>query len=278
MMDSSAGRRTWSRRTSSWGARVVHRQRDHTRPSARLLGFLLLATPSLGPSGCLLDPLKIGPGDELSDEADEATDLLDESDESSSSSSSSSDSDSADGSTSSSDASSSEGDPSDTSTDSSSDSTGDTGEPTCGPQGSLPEASCETLLGHYWDGESCLPLYGCDCGPDCPPLFDSAVDCWSAYLPCGPSPCAGLDEATCLADSLCAPHYGRPLLLDIDTVCAAPQVYAGCGLAIPCANGSYYACAVQDPDAVHLFAQLCLPEWDWFECDPPTLDPILDCP
>ena len=80
-MDSSAGRRTWSRSTSSWGARVVHRQRDQARPSARPLGFLLLAiTLSAGPSGCLLDPLKIGPGDELSDEAD---DLVDESDASS---------------------------------------------------------------------------------------------------------------------------------------------------------------------------------------------------
>ncbi len=274
-MDSSAGRRTWSRSTSSWGARVVHRQRDQARPSARPLGFLLLAiTLSAGPSGCLLDPLKIGPGDELSDEAD---DLLDESD-----ASSTGPSDTGEGSSDTGEGSSSEGDPSDSSSsdDTTSDTTtGDTGEPTCGPQGALPEDACESLLGYYWDGGTCLALYGCGCGPECPPLFETAVDCWYAYLSCGPTPCAGLDEAGCLADPLCAPHYARPLMLDIDAVfCAAPQVYAGCGLAIPCANGTQYACAVQDPDAVHLFAQLCLPEWDWFECDPPTLEPIPDCP
>jgi hypothetical protein len=250
----------------------VHRQRDRTRPSARQLASWLAITLSAGASGCLLDPLKIGPGEDLSDDT---SDLLDESSASTSATGST-----GAGEDSSSEGSSSEGSSSESDVDTSSDdSSSDTGDPTCGPQGALPEGACETLLGFYWDGASCLPLHGCGCAPDCPPLFETAVDCWYAYLSCGPSPCAGLDEAGCLADPLCAPHYARPLLLDIDAVvCAAPQVYAGCGLALPCANGTQYACAVQDPDAVHLFAQLCLPEWDWFECDPPTLEPIPDCP
>jgi hypothetical protein len=253
----------------------VHRQRDRTRPSARQLVSLLALT--LSTSSCLLDPLKIGPGDELSDDA---SDLLDESGASASTSSSTGPSDeSSEGSSSEGSSSEADADASGSDESSSDESSSDTGEPTCGPQGALPEDACESLLGFYWDGASCLPLFGCGCGPECPPLFETAVDCWSAYLSCGPSPCAGLDEAGCLADPLCTPHYARPLVLDIDAAfCAAPPVYAGCGLAIPCANGSQYACAVQDPDAVHLFTELCLPEWDWFECDPPTLEPIPDCP
>lgn len=264
---SSAGRRMRrSRCTSSWGARVVQRQRDD-RPSARQLELSLLA--ALGLTGCLLDPLKIGPGDELSDDASSSLDdaSLESSgstDEAESSESSSSDTDT------------SETDASDT--DTSETDTSDTGEPTCGPQGALPEGACETLLGYYWDGATCLALHGCGCNPECPPLFATAVECWQAYLSCGPSPCAGRDEAGCMADTLCSPRYARPLALDIDTTCVAAPIYAGCGLAIPCANAITYACSVQQPDAVHQFADPCLPEWDWFPCDPPAPDPIPDCP
>lgn len=260
-MSSSAGRRTSvSRRATSWGAFVARAQRC---PSARNLELALAA--ALIMPGCLLEPLAIGPGDELSDDLSSSGEV-----DSSSASSESTDSESTD----------SESSSSESTESSESDTTSETGDPPdpCGPQGALPEDGCETLLGYYWDGATCLALNGCGCGDDCPPLFESPVDCWLAYQICGPSPCAGLDEPSCMADPLCAARHARPVALDIDMMCLAPPIYAGCGLNTFCAATTTYACHVLDPDAAHQFANACLPEFDWFPCEPPQADPIPDCP
>jgi hypothetical protein len=270
---SSAGRRTGvAGRAASWGARCRQSPR---RPSARRLDLALCFT--LAAPGCLLDPLKIGPGDEFSDDGSSSIDADGESTESgeseSDSSSSESDSSSSDEST------ASESDTSESDTSESDTSETDTGDDSCGPQGALPEQLCETFLGYYWDGTACVSLSGCPCDADCPPLFESPVDCWLAYQSCGPSPCAGIDEASCMADELCMPRYARPLALDIDTVCVAPQsIYAGCGLATTCAQVLTWACHVLDPAEPHQFGSACLPEFDWFPCEPPQPDPIPDCP
>jgi hypothetical protein len=272
-MHSSAGRRTrGAERAASRGARFAQ---GCTRPSARQLDLVLAGTLVLAP-GCLLDPLKIGPGDEFSDDESSSIDGDAESDASSGESdesSSSSESESDESST------SDESDTSESDTDESDTTESDGGDDSCGPQGALPEATCETFLGWYWDGETCLELSGCPCDGNCPPLFDSPVDCWLAYQSCGPSPCAGIDEASCLADELCSPRYARPLAMDIDTVCVLPEpIYAGCGLNTSCAAMISYACHVLDPDAPHQFSSSCLPEFDWFPCAAPDPEPIPDCP
>lgn len=82
-----------------------------------------------------------------------------------------------------------------------------------------------------------------------------------------------------MADDLCAARYAHPLTLDIDMVCALPEsIYAGCSLATSCAAVLTYACPVLDPDSAHQFTSSCLPEFDWFPCEPPQADPIPDCP
>ncbi|MFV8749150.1 hypothetical protein ACNOYE_01220 [Nannocystaceae bacterium ST9] len=241
----------------------MRRQRD-SRPSARHFAGRLASLVLVAASGCLLDPLKIGPGDEFSDEGESGS-LASDTDVGSESLGLDADSESSDS-----------GSTTDDAADSS-DST-DTGTDECAPQGALPEDSCETLLGFYWDGGTCLALSGCSCGGECPPLFPTDVECWLAHLSCGPSPCAGIDEGSCLLDDRCTPRYARPLLLDIDTTCASSPIYAGCGLATVCAMGSTYACPDQDPTAVHQFADVCLPEIGWTLCNPPQPAPIADCP
>jgi hypothetical protein len=276
---SSAGRRaSVAERARGWGARFA--RSCLRRPSARDLDLGLVLALAAAP-GCLLDPLKIGPGDEFSDDGSSSTEAesdssSSESESSSSSSESESSSDESESDTTTSESDTSESDTSETETETSET---DTGDDSCGPQGALPEDACETILGYYWDGGACVALEGCSCDDDCPLLFEAPVDCWLANQACGPSPCAGLDEASCLVDELCAARYARPLALDIDVVCVgAESIYAGCGLATSCAAVVSYACPVLDPDDAHQFASACLPELDWLPCDPPQLDPIPDCP
>lgn len=226
-------------------------QGEGRSPSARKLASLVALALAL--PGCLLDPLHIGPGDELSgDESGVADSLGDSSGDSSST-----------------------GDES--SSGSESDSSTGIGEP-CGIEGALPPSICETFLGYYWDGADCVGLSGCSCNANCPELFETAVDCWLAHLVCGPSPCAGLDEPSCLANDLCAAHYAQPIGLDVQTACLEPAVYAGCGLALPCGDSTTYACHVLEPSVPFSFANACLPEFDWFACDPPPNEPLVECP
>ncbi len=259
-MQERAGRRTiMAPGDLGWGARFAQAAASgRGRSSARQFRFSLgLVLGLAASSGCLLEPLSLGPGDEFSD------DQSDSSGESSSAESSSAES------------STSEADTGESDTGES-----DTGDHTCDPQGPTPEGACETLLGYYWDGVSCQPLSGCSCGGACPPIHATPVECWLAYSSCGPSPCAGTDEPSCLASEICLPRYARPLGLDPNTdgICLSDPIYAGCGLATGCDDGLGYGCPEQDPAAAHQFSDSCLPEAGWIVCDPPQAEPIPDCP
>ncbi len=258
----------WSGTGGRWQlGGALHVRRSQPTLRAALLGLAICASSSS--SACLLDPLAIGPGHEVSGDLDESGDeLVDDGSSTSEGDGDGDPSETGDG----------DGEPTTDETDATDET--DTGSDPCTPQGAEGQGACESLLGYAWTGNNCEPLYGCACeGTDCPEVFEDPAACWAEHLYCGPSPCAGLDEASCTASNLlCAPRTARPIVMVIDQACIVVEpAFVGCGLALPCDQVISYGCMLGQPDTPYEFPSTCLPEEGWEACEPPpnVIDP---CP
>ncbi len=105
--------------------------------------------------------------------------------------------------------------------------------------GAVDFGDCATPLGWIFDGDGCVALDGCDCGPHCNAIFASASECGNS--------CAAAGE--CRSDLFIGKGLARGAPFGVGTGCDEVDICGGPSVAITeilpnanCGDRPYYPC------------------------------------
>lgn len=87
--------------------------------------------------------------------------------------------------------------------------------------------------------------------------------------------CYGRDARGCMANGLCMPIVGAPILMPDGGVCLGPREFIECQPAIGCGDAITYACAGLDAPQ-YQFLDTCIPD-AWIDCGPPPVGELPPC-
>jgi hypothetical protein len=87
--------------------------------------------------------------------------------------------------------------------------------------------------------------------------------------------CFGLDARACMANGLCMPIVGAPILMPDGGACLGPREFLECQPAIGCGDAITYACAGLDAPQ-YQFLDTCIPE-AWIDCGEPPAGELPPC-
>lgn len=128
----------------------------------------------------------------------------------------------------------------------SSGSAGAAGAPDCAPQDARGTGSgnCERNLGSRWTGQSCEPLYACECeGADCAALSTTFEACAQAYSGC-------FDNTVCSDERLAIVDLVNANKACTDTSDCVTE-FVGCGVTEDDCTGAVYGNAELDSDELY---------------------------